>query len=86
MTRKFALLLLLIALLIVALLIVALRDNPARPVIGEPRQADNHGISIRFYVSAAGQLRPLWLRLQRVSEYDQSGRVPLFSVAGTGGR
>lgn len=51
MIKKFALLLLLIAVLIVALLIVALRDNPARPVIGEPRQADNHGISIRFYVS-----------------------------------
>ena len=30
---------------------VALRDNPARPVIGEPRHTDNHGVILRYYIS-----------------------------------
>jgi pimeloyl-ACP methyl ester carboxylesterase len=29
----------------------ALRDNPARPVIGEPRNTDNHGVILRYYIS-----------------------------------
>jgi pimeloyl-ACP methyl ester carboxylesterase len=37
--------------IIAALGFVALRDNPARPVIGEPREADNHGVILRYYVS-----------------------------------
>ena len=30
---------------------VALRDNLARPVIGEPRHTENHGVILRYYIS-----------------------------------
>ncbi|MEP4147681.1 MAG: alpha/beta hydrolase [Halioglobus sp.] len=55
MIKKFALALLSIALFIGISSILVLRDNPARPAIGESRHADNHGINIQYYVSGPRQ-------------------------------
>lgn len=51
MIRKCVLALIGCTIIIAVLGFVALRDNPARPVIGEPREADNHGVILRYYVS-----------------------------------
>ena len=51
MIKNFVVVLIGCAIVIGVFGLVALRDNPARPVIGEPRHTDNHGVTIRYYIS-----------------------------------
>ena len=39
------------AIFIIISSVVIFRDNPARPVIGEPHDANNQGINVRYYIS-----------------------------------
>lgn len=51
MIKKFALVLLGSAMFISISFVIILRDNPARPAIGEPHDADNQGGNVRYYIN-----------------------------------
>lgn len=69
MIKKIALFLFLGPVLLITLSAMTLRDNPARPTVGEPRQTDHEGISIRYYVSGPINAEPIVL----LASYARSG-------------
>jgi pimeloyl-ACP methyl ester carboxylesterase len=83
MMRKLLATLFAVGLVAAALIGLALRDNPARPPLGDARVVDNHGVQVQYLVSgpADAPLVPLLASYAR-SASDFNELVPALNAAG----